>query len=302
MKCGAQRYSKCSHEDCHSKTYSQCNPHLPGSHCITYRLPMRTVYYRPIIPKLLQMYQKSLTKGNHDLLSYDKTRFKREGCITDILDGETIKEGFKSMKNQYRTVKERHDMLHPDEHLYQCSIGFTIFYDGITLFNRKSDSVSPLFVSVVNGNPSTRADLKENLFMAMLHNCKQNTGAERYLVKQMLAVEFQQLETGLVFRIDHPSPLQTTEKNKTVSVYLQARCMFAHLDTIELQKVCQCQGSGSNAGCVSCGICRGRHIYTLKKTTYGGHRGLLGKDHILRRFGQQRTWTKEQIEAFYDGV
>jgi len=46
IKCGAQRYSKCSHKDCRSKIYAQCNPYLAGN-SITHRLPIKTVYFRP---------------------------------------------------------------------------------------------------------------------------------------------------------------------------------------------------------------------------------------------------------------
>jgi hypothetical protein len=48
----------------------------------------------------------------------------------------------------------------------------TFFYDGVTNFKRKSDSMYPLLVSVSNCNPSDRAKLGCGLFLAALHNVK----------------------------------------------------------------------------------------------------------------------------------
>lgn len=120
--------------------------------------------------------------------------------------------------------------------LYQCSLLLTLFYDGITLFDRNADSLWPLLCSVVSCNPSHRSKLGVGLFLAALHNIRPGSGAEKYFLEQILTEELKQLEKGILFKFSHPV---TSDK---VQVFLQARCIFTHLDTVALQHFARIQG------------------------------------------------------------
>lgn len=237
-------------------------------------------------------------KANQNLLNYRNKRFKKKDCIIDIHDGKKIDAHFKDMERIFLEVRRRFEANNGEELLYQCSLGFTIFYDGITLFKRKSDSVSPLLCSVVNCNPSERSKLGGALFMNMLHNLRQNSGAEKYLIREMLTKEYKLLEKGFIIRIPHPEPKHPGQR---VAAFLQARCLTGHLDLIEFQKFLGVMGNNSRPGCVRCGNCNGRKVEVLSKSVYTGHRALLHPNHILRRFGQTVLWDLDKQTKFYDG-
>lgn len=120
--------------------------------------------------------------------------------------------------------------------VYQCSLLLTLFYDGITLFDRNADSLWPLLCSVASCNPSHRSKLGVGLFLAALHNIRPGSGAEKYFLSEVLTEELMQLERGILFKFQHPVTF------KEVKVFLQARCIFTHLDTIALQHFGQIQG------------------------------------------------------------
>lgn len=86
--CPAKRFSHCSHPDCKDKDYADCNPFkldpLTGKRLNNHkRYAEKTLYYRPITAKLLQLYKLSLTEGNAGLLRYfqDHYRVKRTGTV-----------------------------------------------------------------------------------------------------------------------------------------------------------------------------------------------------------------------------
>jgi len=193
--------------------------------------------------------------GNHSLLKYmekspsgnAKYRVTREGCIIDTCDGTLVKEHNEAMRDRFRSVKRQFESENASETLFMCSILLTLFYDGMILFERDSDSIWPMLCSVLNCDPSKRSKLGVGLFLNMLHNISVGSGAEQYLVDQILTNELKQLEEGIIFRFEHP-----VDPTQTVTVFLQARCVFAHLDTTALQKFAKIKGSGSSYGC-KCG-------------------------------------------------
>ncbi len=302
LECGMQRYSKCSQPSCQSKSYEACNPfdESPGvkPHNLASRVPMRSVYYRPIIPKLLQMYKKSLRKGNKDYINYQNVRKSRPDCIIDINDGTEVKKCFVEMEDCFVKSKIVFEHANPGQTLYQCSIAMSIFYDGKTNFERKNDSMLPLLVSVINCNPSDRAKLGEGLFLTMLHNVKQGSGVENFLLDDILTEELVRLENGIIIRFEHPAP---SRRGELVCVFLQARCIFAHLDTIELLHFTKTQGSGSRSGCNLCGAIHGIYRTCLSKSVYLGHRAFLHERHMLREFGQNRLVTLAAQQEYYAG-
>jgi hypothetical protein len=98
--CCANRFSHCRF--CPDLDYGQCNPFVLCGEVNTKsgmghqgRLPEKTLFYRPITTKLLNLYKLSLMEGNEALLSYfqDKYRVTRLGwfhsvqlcfCLSDI--------------------------------------------------------------------------------------------------------------------------------------------------------------------------------------------------------------------------
>lgn len=288
--CNMQRFSKCTHINCRDASYEDCSPFedkMTKTRGHPNRVPMKTAYYRPITAKLLLLYKTSLTSGNHNLLKYmdettngeSKCRVTREGCIIDTCDGTLIKEHNKAMLERFRVVKDQYERENANETLNMCSILLTIFYDGMILFERDSDSIWPMLCSVLNCDPTKRSKLGVGLFLNMLHNISVGSGAEQYLVDKILTNELAQLEKGIIFKFEHPE-----NPSLTVAVFLQARCVFAHLDTIALQKFAKIQGAGSASGC-KCRTIKGSYRHCLKKQVYMGERAKLHKDHYLRNFG-----------------
>jgi hypothetical protein len=86
--CPADRYSHCSSPNCKDLDYNKCSPFLLCPEVNTRdgfghqnRKPEKTLFYRPITSKLLQMYKLSLLEGNDGFLNYfqDKYRVTRPG-------------------------------------------------------------------------------------------------------------------------------------------------------------------------------------------------------------------------------
>ncbi len=84
LTCNAQRYlSNCKH--CLHKPYPLCNPFKAPvgkrtQHTAKSRFSAATGFYRPVIPKLIKMYIRSLTDvKQRDLLRYHDVRVRKEG-------------------------------------------------------------------------------------------------------------------------------------------------------------------------------------------------------------------------------
>jgi hypothetical protein len=199
--------------------------------------------------------------------------------VIDINDGLEVKKQMKEMSDIFKEFKDKYKAASSDT-VYQCSLLLTLFYDGILLYDRNTDSLWPLLCSIVNCNPSHRSKLGVGLSLTALHNIKPGSGAEKYFVKNILTEELKQLERGILFSFDHPVTSQR------VKVFLQARCVFTHLDTVALQHFGRIQGSGSRAGCTLCKSVLGQSNLCLGKVVYNGERGKLEQGHWLRDFGQ----------------
>jgi hypothetical protein len=90
--CFSHRYSHC--KSCPDLEYGQCNPFVLCQEVNTrdgmghkYRIPEKTLFYRPITTKLLNLYKLSLLPGNEGLLNYfqDKYRVTRPGIVCSVL-------------------------------------------------------------------------------------------------------------------------------------------------------------------------------------------------------------------------
>jgi hypothetical protein len=93
------------------------------------------------------------------------------------------------------------------------------------------------------------------LFLALLHNLAIGTGAEKYLIEEMLTQELVKLENGILFSIPKQDGFQERH------VFLQARLVFTHLDTKALEKFGCFKMCGSAGGCALCNLQTGGAFY-----------------------------------------
>jgi hypothetical protein len=263
-------------------------------HSLAQRVSMRKVYYRTITGKLIQMYSLSLMRGFRGILSYNQTRIKRKGKIIDLLDGKQVKRQMHLMDEKFHRVQQNWNSKYNDVELHQCSLILTMCYDGVTNFKRKSDSMWPLLCSIGNCNPSHRAKVGAGMFLVMLHNTSVGSGVESYMMKDMLTEELKKLEEGIFFTI--PEQEGFPERH----VFLQAKLVFAHLDTKALEKVACIKLSNSLVGCTLCNLQRGVYRHCVHKCVYIGTRLPLHRLHKLRRCGQ-REFKKDKLRKRMNG-
>ncbi len=299
-KCQAQRFaSKC--KKCKNKRYDQCNPFKPGpngvkpQHGVNSRVPAATAYYRPITPKLIDMFLKSIGQpGLGNLLKYHlpENRVHRDGSIIDICDGADMKTEMEKMEAMHTTRAAAYMAEHGHE-LLSCALMLTLFYDGKMNFKRKADSMWPLLCSIVNCNPSHRSRLGAGLFLTLLHNMA-DTPAEKYLTDELLVQELKALEAGMVLVV-------RCEGEPDKHVFLQARVVYAHVDTRALESVAKIKGAGSKCGCVLCNMQSGLYVKNFKKCIYSGTRNALPLNHALRKMGKKTFLRREVEEEYYAG-
>ncbi len=285
--CHAQRYSICSHPNCKGMTYDSCNPHKRDkSGKLTDhqgRNAMKTAFFRPMSAKFLSLYQQSQTPGNENLLKYmdkpSKFRVTRDKCFIDTADGREVDRIYEEMVRQGHMAKQQYEHEHPGTTLHICSLVYTLFYDGMVMFDRDCNSVWPMVCSVLNTNPTLRTRLGVGLFMPLLHDMVTETGAETHIMRHFLAAEMKQLEDGIIFTFDLPTDSGTT----THTVYLQARCVLFHLDGDALQHICRLHGSNSKLMC-KCRTCVAFKRKPINSMVANGTRGMLHPNHYLRQF------------------
>ncbi len=278
--CKDARFTKCCHKTCAKNgTGFDCNP-FKGGHSETYRVAMKGAHFRSVIVKLIQLYCLSLMEGFEGILDYNNRRIKKKGKIIDILDGVEVKRQQRKMRDRFKEVSERVKEQGIDE-VHECSLILTAFYDGVVNFKRKADSMWPLMFSVANCNPSHRSKIGLGLFLSLLHNISIGSGAEKYLIEQMLTKELVKLENGIFFTI--PGKDGAADRN----VLLQARLVFAHLDTKALEKFACIKMCGSKTGCGLCNMQRGCWRGPLRKVKYGDTRSALHRRHVYRSMGQR---------------
>lgn len=275
-QCGAFRYSPCDYGGrgaCSDGQY--CSPFSKPSH--NYRRAHMVMYYRSIIMKLLDLYKKSLTFDKH-IFSYNSRRRHKPGFLYDMNDGAVVQQEIDIMHNAFLERAAVYSRENNGVTLHECSLALSVFYDGDTLFKRKSDSMWNMFVSVLNCDPSFRTKLGLGLFLAMMHNMPVGSGAEQDVIDHLYTGELKQLENGIVFEFMHEGSLH--------AVFLQARVVFLHLDTRALESFLHCQTAGSMAGCPFCYIGMGLSRAILGARIYVGTTCLSDPCHVLRTLGE----------------
>jgi len=308
--CSTPRWTHCGHAACKDKAYDLCNPCGPKqlhgnamktcgvpsgprttSHSILNRFSLNNVFYRSMTSRFTEMFTLSCTKERKGFMSYHRERRKIPDKIIDICDGAMNVKHYAEMKAKFKTFRKGFEKDNK-KRVYQCSICYSIGYDGKTNFQRSNDSMWPVVISVLNCNPSDRTTIGQGLFLALLHNITINSNAETS-VMQLMGEEMKALEEGFMFTI--PGSSEDTHTH----VFLQARCVFAHLDTKGLESFAMVQGSGSKHGCCFCNLCKGRYEYALKKMVYDNNRRILSHNHLIRFLGESAFMSVVEEQEYY---
>ncbi len=279
--CRAKRFHPCQYGNCRQN--SDCDafaPNISVAHRNN-RNPQHIMYWRSIILKMLQLYKKSVEE-DPTIFAHDENRHKTPGHATDLFDGEVPREQIEQMREQHRAQSVLFAVNHPGVVLHQCSLIFSVFNDGDQLFQRKSDSMWPMIGSIWNCDPSYRTKLGLGLFLIALHNLKVGSGAVQSMMDNIFAEELRALKNGLEFSFTHNGELHY--------VYLQARCVYYHLDTRAYEKMCHVQAAGAMATCPDCSVgISGASRKIVNTRCYIGHSSFLPRTHMLRYLGQKKN-------------
>jgi hypothetical protein len=271
--CYSPRFTPCNYGGC-CKDKEMCNPAINLSHKRQYRTANQVAFYRPIIPKLIQMY-----KRDPSVFAYESRRHKKEGYLTDLMDGSIPKAEMAAMNSQFESVKVDWEAANPGKHLIQLSLVLSLTYDGDLIFKRRQGSLWPMLCSIMNCDPSYRTKLGLGLFMVLNHNMRVGSGAEMSLKDEVLTEELKQLKSGLVFEF-------VDDNNETISLFLQARLVFLHCDTKGHEKNICVQASGAMAGCPFCGTTFAVSRPIIGSRSVIGHTLYLAQDHVFRSMGE----------------
>jgi hypothetical protein len=192
--CKKPRFSPCGVNDCEKKMDTStghryvCKPFTrekDKSH-LKYRTAYKSMYYRSLIEKIFSLYKLSKTEQEEGsdfdpkkLFQYEHKRFQKTGYMTDILDGDEAINQTQSMRRIFEDVKLKYEREHPGVLLDECSLLFSLFYDGNELFDRSAASLWPLMISILNLDPSFRSKLGLGLFLSVLHDIKPECGCNK---------------------------------------------------------------------------------------------------------------------------
>jgi hypothetical protein len=255
-----------------------CDP-FTTSH--TLRTPYRVMTYRSIIIKLLDLYKKSLVMT--DMFTYNDTRVKEDGFITDILDGAVPQKHLEEMKLRFSDRKDQYARDNNGAVLHELSLCLSGFYDGDKLYKRSDDSMWPFLISIMNCDPCFRTTLGLALFMVLNHNMPMGSGGEQTAMDDMLVAELEQLFDGLLFEFQ-------TDSGEKHAVFIQARLIFFHLDTRAQDKVLHVCSAGSMSGCTFCDDCKGLTRPIIGRCVYPGASVFLPENHILKHIGEYEDY------------
>jgi hypothetical protein len=299
--CRSPRYSHCGHADCKDKPYDSCNPFPTQDdnptmkhHDVKYRIPLENAYIRSMTSRFTEMCCLSFLEGQQDFLNYDRVRYKKHNKMMDALDGENVMRHNKIMSDNFEAFKPLYLNANTKSgvtNIHECSLAYTLAYDGKINFERSSDSMWPMIISCLNCNPNDRQRSNRGLSLGMLHNLKINSKAETQLLN-LMGEEIKALERGIVFVIPQDG------HNNDIHVYLQARCVFAHLDTKGLESLLLIQGSGSLYGCSFCNMCKGMTVALIGKVCFCHTRNSVPENHVSRFIGEA-VFRDDQHQADY---
>ncbi len=275
--CQKNRYYDCTYNYCHDKHNDICDSFRDPtrlSHHAT-RRSIKKMFYRPLTAKFMEMYQTSITTDK-TIFTFDHTRFKKDGYITDVMDGLVVKSHLRHMHEIYTERAQQYIVDHPGCLLFECSLIFSLFYDGNQLYDRNCASLWPLFASVWNCNPSYRTKLGLGMFMNAIHDFDMGSMAEQQFIDGILSEELEMLEDGMIFNMKDA-------QGRDHAVFLQARCLYLHLDTKAFEKGLHMQCANAMYGCGLCdGKIKGISRALLKKRINFGQTIFLPDNHTYK--------------------
>jgi hypothetical protein len=284
--CNAKRFTKCTKSNCINKSYEECE------HLLEERIPVKCIYYIPLIPKLVELIKSKNFKHYYDYTF--NTPLINDNIYSDLIHGNKSQQIALPKMNQKgnnfygKYVTEflsRDDMI--KDRVEVITLLLSYFYDSALLFKRSNESLSILNVTILNFPYQIRNIIGVGTIMVALHKSLSNDLAQKVLFRQLFSDELNILEKGFFIEGDDN---MVNELGRRTHYYLQARVVIHNLDTIALKKQLnfeQCHNSYS--GCYFCRKCRGKYFNIFKNHIYGGHRGLSPFNHILRKYGQSKS-------------
>ena len=90
--------------------------------------------------------------------SYTTTR--ENDFIRDVSDGIAYRKANRQINEQFQLLVEDREVINDliiDEHTIQIKLIFSLFYDGVQIYNNKSVSCLPLTLTILNLPPNLRS-------------------------------------------------------------------------------------------------------------------------------------------------
>jgi len=274
-------------EKCHQKRYRPCtkckfvflNSTNDCNHGISIRKPYKTVFYRPILPLIINlintdMFLKFINYEAETLAGYDK--------YSDVQQGSNFKKNYREMEKIYnnfctdRSKQFNQSINEIKKEITMVNILISQFYDGMQVYKKKVSSFWPLVITILNLPPNCRMKLGMGMFLVSIFTAHQGSGAEDFLFKDCYIKELRQLYDGYLYT-----------NPKTDEKYLiQVRLIIHCYDTKAVEDHLHVQSCGSLAGCFMCNSGKGVKIIDTDTVVFIGNRINLPKRNYLRTIGQ----------------
>jgi len=135
-------------EKCHQKRYRPCtkcqfvflNSANECNHGISFRKPYKTVFYRPILPLIINLINTDLFLK---FLNYEMETLAGHVEYSDVQQGSNFKKNYSQMKDKYddycadRSIKYKQNINEIKEEITMVNILLSQFYDGCQVYKKK---------------------------------------------------------------------------------------------------------------------------------------------------------------------
>jgi hypothetical protein len=196
--CHSRRFTKCSKRNCITKSYDECE------HSLQERIPVKCIYYIPIIPKLVEIIQSKNFKHYYDYTF--NTPLINNNIYSDSIHGNNSQQHalpkMNSKGNKFhekyvteylprnRTMIDRVEVI---------SLLLSYFYDSALLFKRSNESLSILNVTIINFPYQIRHTIGAGTFLVALHKSLSNDLAQKVIFRQLFSDELNILEKRIFY-------------------------------------------------------------------------------------------------------
>lgn len=265
-KCKLYRFRFCSISKCQGKPYEDC------THSQSLRVPIHVVYYRPILPLIIDLIQ---TKGFLIALNLCHYKDANDSILIygDILTGKVAKENLEEMEQKFLNFRNKY----PEKSPVRVNIVISQFYDGAQIFKHQYTKFWPIMMSILNLPPTFRTVVGVGIFLVALFTGNLKSAAEEFLLDNCFVAELNSLYIGQEVNI------------KGVTYFIQVRLILHLLDTRAVEHVMKVQATGSYAKCPLCSLTNGSKKKEVGSVIWDSHRRLLPMNHYLRGCGQSGT-------------